>query len=77
MNSGVYGINSGYVPMIYVGQSQNIRMRLLSHHGDTSHRMWRHNPTQFYYEIVVEGEDARRMRQEELIAEYDPPGNET
>ncbi len=72
---GVYGI-SGTVQMIYVGQSEDIQGRLLQHFNDKSHCIWEYGPYAFHFEKVLGGEDARRKREDELIAEYDPPCNE-
>ena len=73
---GVYGI-SGTVKMIYVGQSEDIQDRLLQHFNDKSHCIWEFGPYVFHFEKVLGGEDARRKREDELIAEYDPFCNKT
>jgi excinuclease UvrABC nuclease subunit len=72
MDPGVYGISSEHLSMIYVGQSQNILKGLRVHHNDESHCIWRHKPTRFYYESAFRDDYALRMREEELISEYDP-----
>jgi len=74
---GVYGIADAKLKMVYVGQAKNLKQRLKEHYSDEKDCIWKHAPKKFYAEIVEDGEDSRRKREAELIAEYDPPCNKT
>lgn len=76
--SGVYVIDSKQ-HWIYIGESANIRDRLLDHHSGASTQsscIDRHNPATFDYELVS-GSDARKRRQDELIEAWKPKCNKT
>jgi hypothetical protein len=74
----VYGLfkatplRPGYYDCLYVGQTNNLRARLVEH--------YRNPPiigiTHFFAE-VVKTDPQRRMREVALIAEFNPPGNRT
>ncbi len=73
---GVYGITSGQLQMIYIGQSENLKRRLAEHHNDPKDCIWRYAPSRFYVEPVTGGEEARMKREQELIIDYSyPPCN--
>jgi hypothetical protein len=74
----VYGLfepvlnSPGYFACLYVGQTNDLRARLYEHYN---------NPpiagvTHFYAE-VISTEQQRKLREKELIAEFNPPGNQT
>lgn len=69
--SGVYALyNNGWV---YVGESQDIRNRLLEHLRDA--RIMGYRPTGFVFELLPAG--ARVARQDALIAQLRPAANRT
>lgn len=74
----VYGLfkpipfRPGFFSCLYVGQTNNLRARLAEH--------YRNPPiagiTHFFAEVVTT-DSQRRMREVALIAEFNPPGNNT
>ena len=73
-NSGVYGI---FKPdqWIYIGESGNIKQRLIQHLNRDNECIVRHGPTAFIFELCLSGE--RVQRQDALILEFLPPCNTT
>ena len=67
--SGVYVIH-GLKSCLYVGESQNIRLRLLEHLADTNGCIMRHMPFTFAFELAQDG--VRVERQKEFILEFRP-----
>jgi hypothetical protein len=74
----VYGLfkptpgRPGFYTCLYVGQTNNLRTRMYEHYN---------NPpiagvTHFFAE-VVSNEQQRKLREKQLIAEFNPPGNKT
>jgi|SRR5580693_5455869 hypothetical protein len=62
----------GYFTCLYVGQTNNLRTRLYEHYN---------NPpvigaTHFFAE-VISTEQQRKLRERQLIAEFNPVGNKT
>ena len=75
---GVYGITNAKLQMIYIGETGNLRRRLLEHYNQESEEskcIRRYSPKKFYAEIVKGGAEARRKREAELVGKYDPPCN--
>lgn len=73
-NSGVYGI---FKPdqWIYIGESGNIKQRLIQHLNRDNECIVRHGPTAFIFELCPSSE--RVQRQDALILEFLPPCNTT
>ncbi|HSB70861.1 MAG TPA: GIY-YIG nuclease family protein [Candidatus Methylomirabilis sp.] len=67
--SGVYALYAGR-KWVYVGQSENIQLRLLRHLNGPDACIITHDVTSFAYELTPA--EARLTRQDELIAEYRP-----
>jgi hypothetical protein len=75
----VYGLFKTDLPFrpdhytcLYVGQTNDLRTRMLEHYN---------NPpiigvTHFFAEAIAT-EEQRKLREKELIAEFNPPGNKT
>lgn len=74
----VYGLfmptpgRPGFYTCLYVGQTGNLRERLYEHF---------HLPpiagvTHFFAEVITT-EQQRKLREKQLIAEFNPPGNKT
>jgi hypothetical protein len=62
----------GFYICLYVGQTNNLRTRLYEHYD---------NPpiagvTHFFAEVITT-EQQRKVREKQLIAEFNPPGNKT
>jgi hypothetical protein len=70
--SGVYGLSNAR-EWIYVGETDDIRARLLEHLGETNTFVARGAPTGFSFEISPPGERVGRQRQ--IILELGPAGN--
>ena len=68
--SGVYALYTSQ-KWVYIGESQDIRNRLLEHLRDD--RIMRHGPTSFSYELHPAS--SRVARQDALIAELNPSAN--
>jgi excinuclease UvrABC nuclease subunit len=68
---GVYGIFE-HGAWIYVGESANLRGRLLEHIADVGHEMHAHHPTHFVYELS----EQRGPRHNQLIRECAPRCNQ-
>lgn len=66
---GVYALYAGR-KWVYVGQSENIQLRLLRHLNGPDPCIITHDVTSFAYELVPA--DGRVSRQEELIVECRP-----
>ncbi len=74
----VYGLfaaapgRPGYFICLYVGQTNDLRARLYEH--------FNYPPiagvTHFYAEVIAT-EQQRKLREKQLIAEFNPPGNKT
>lgn len=74
--SGVYGVATSSNSIVYVGQSENLKRRMQEHLADSTHCMWTYSPDRVFAEIVY-GEGARRLREAQLIAEFNPPCNQS
>ncbi len=72
LQSGVYGLFKAQ-QWIYIGESQDIRARLLQHLNGDNSCINREAPTEFSYELVPAGQ--RGARQNFLIRELDPVCN--
>ena len=70
--SGVYGLYKGQ-QWIYIGESEDIRARLLQHLIGDNSCIGREGPTQFSYELVTAGQGV--ARQNLLVRELDPVCN--
>ena len=62
----------GFYTCLYVGQTNNLRTRMYEHYN---------NPpiagvTHFFAEVIT-SEQQRKLREKQLIAEFNPPGNKT
>jgi hypothetical protein len=75
----VYGLFRADLPFrpdhytcLFVGQTNGLRARLLEHYNDPSIA----GVTHFFAE-AISTEQRRRLREKELIAEFNPPGNKT
>lgn len=71
--SGVYALYSA-ARFVYVGESQDIRMRLLQHLRGDNPEISAHAPTGFVFEPVA-GNAARVARQDALIQSLAPAVN--
>jgi excinuclease UvrABC nuclease subunit len=67
--SGVYGLSNAK-EWVFIGETSNIRARLLEHLSDTSTSLMLRNPTGFTFEICSPAE--RTPRQAELVRELAP-----
>ena len=74
---GVYGITDVDKKMIYIGETNDFRRRLPEHRSDTSHKMHQYHPSHVLLEVMPDDELARVLREKELIAEYEPPANDS
>lgn len=75
---GVYGIADGQGDIIYVGQSDDLRRRLLQHvrrQSDQAICIFSNAPCDCVYRLVPGGDTARKAEEDALINEYDPPCN--
>ena len=70
VKEGVYGIRSGKT-WVYLGQSEDLRRRLMEHLQDLSHPMHRYPKLEFSYETTPTAGD--RLRQ--LLMEFRPVCN--
>lgn len=70
--SGVYALYTQH-QWVYIGESQNIRNRLLEHLNDS--RIMAYKPTLFSFELHPAA--TRVARQDALIAELRPSANRT
>jgi predicted GIY-YIG superfamily endonuclease len=61
--------------MIYVGETQDLAVRIAQHRADKTHKMHRYAPAFIEFELITAGETVRRQREQRLIAEYSPPAN--
>ncbi len=71
----VYGVLNAQRQMIYVGETDDLKRRMAEHIADSSHAMHRYGPAYVLAEVISAGEQARRLRERQLIAEYRPPAN--
>lgn len=71
---GIYGILDSFDNMIYIGQAEDIGVRIDQHMMDANHPMHRFNPSWFVYEFELL-EEYRRKRESQLIREYRPLAN--
>ena len=71
--SGVYALYNSQT-WIYIGESGNVRERLLQHLGGDNECISRWNPPTFSYELV--SADQRVARQNHLIRELNPACNQ-
>lgn len=60
---------------VYVGETDNLKRRTGEHAANTSHAMHMYGPVSIGVEIIRAGEQARRLRERQLIAYYRPPAN--
>ena len=72
---GVYGIMNAQKQMIYIGETDSFKRRMAEHQADGTHCMHRYAPKLVWAEVIKAGEQARRQREQQLIAEYAPPCN--
>ncbi len=72
--SGVYAIWNSQ-GCVYIGESGDIRARLLQHLGGDNSCITRHAPTLFQFELVA-GEAVRVARQNQWIASLTPTCNQ-
>jgi hypothetical protein len=70
--SGVYGISNG-AEWIYIGETDNIRQRLLEHLAENTTQLKARMPTGFTYELCAPV--ARTGRQDRLVMQYEPVCN--
>jgi hypothetical protein len=75
----VYGLFKTDLPFrpdhytcLFVGQTNDLRTRLLEHYNNPSIA----GVTHFFAEAIAT-EHQRKLREKELIAEFNPPGNKT
>jgi predicted GIY-YIG superfamily endonuclease len=61
---------------LYVGQTGNLKQRMDDHRANRAHCIHRHSPTWVVVEVVAD-ERLRLAREQQLIAELDPPCNKT
>jgi len=73
MKSGIYAMFTRG-KWVYIGESGNMCGWLLRHRGGDNVCMARGRPTHFAYELVAA--EARRVRKQELIEEFQPECNE-
>ncbi len=66
--AGVYGLYNAV--WIFVGEADNIRVRLLEHLAGEDPWIYRYRPSGFAFELV--SSDARNGRYQELIAQTEP-----
>ena len=66
---GVYGLSNAR-EWIFVGETDNIKAKLISHLQETHTPLLEREPTGFVFEVCVS--DIRVARQERLIQEYQP-----
>ena len=71
---GVYGIMNSRKQMIYIGETDNLKRRMAEHQADTKHKMHAYGPAWVSVDQITE-QAARKVREQKLIAEYDPPAN--
>jgi excinuclease UvrABC nuclease subunit len=69
---GVYGVSNAR-QWIYIGETDDIRERLLEHLTETSTRIRRYIPTGFTFEVCHSHNKAERHRR--LVAQYSPVCN--
>ena len=69
---GVYFIANANGQAIYIGQTDDLRRRMAEHQADTTHCMHRYDPALVWVEVITTGEIDRRLRERQLIAEYQP-----
>src|SRR5262249_4738839 len=73
---GVYAVANSDA-WIYIGQSENVQARLTAHWRRVSVQsvcIWHWSPVAFSYE-TVDGADARRLRETQLVRKYQPRCN--
>jgi excinuclease UvrABC nuclease subunit len=70
--SGVYGLSNAR-EWIFVGETDNIKAKLLEHLQETHTRLLEQGPTGFVFEVCAAYD--RMGRQERLIQEYQPVCN--
>jgi hypothetical protein len=74
----VYGLfrpapfRPGYFTCLYVGQTNDLRARLYEHFNNPPIA----GATHFFAEVITT-EQQRKLRERQLIAEFNPPGNHT
>jgi len=74
----VYGLfkpnysRPGWYICLYVGLTDNLRRRLVEHFNNPPIA----GATHFFAEVIT-SDLQRRLREQQLIAEFNPPGNET
>jgi hypothetical protein len=69
---GVYGISNAR-QWIYIGETDNIRARLLEHLAESATGIKEHVPTGFTYEVCEW--QARTERHDRLVTQYNPVCN--
>ena len=70
--SGVYGLSNAR-EWIYIGETDNIRDRLLEHLAESGTELKARVPAGFSFELA--DRDARTARQDRLVMQYEPVCN--
>jgi hypothetical protein len=70
--SGVYGISNAR-EWIYIGETDNIQLRLLEHLAESGTALKARGPTGFTFEVC--DPEARPARQDRLVLQYEPVCN--
>ena len=68
-SSGVYGLSNG-CEWIFIGETSNIRARLMEHLNEIDTVLARRGPTGFTYEVCLP--DERITRQDALVRQFEP-----
>lgn|SRR5690242_714881 len=68
-SSGVYGLSNG-CEWIFIGETSNIRARLMEHLNEIDSVLARRGPTGFTYEVC--SPDERITRQDALVRQFEP-----
>jgi hypothetical protein len=68
-SSGVYGLSNGY-EWIFIGETSNIRARLMEHLTEVDNIVASRSPTGFTFEVC--SPDERITRQDALVRQFEP-----